>query len=362
MSYDPEVPIDPQRRRARGTFSNASGRFEKLERTEVHDGWDLEEERAEFRTHLEFETAKTIITRNASPDLGFDRSINPYRGCEHGCVYCFARPTHAYMGFSPGLDFETQIMAKPDAAELLEKELRNRRYAVAPIAIGTNTDPYQPTEKTQRIMRECLEVLKAFKHPVGIVTKGTLIERDLDILGDMARDRLVKVGVSVTSLDLKLSRLMEPRAPAPARRLKVIERLSAAGVPVRLMVSPVVPGLTDHEVERIIGAGAAAGAQAASWIMLRLPLEVSALFQEWLSVHFPDRRSKVMSLIRDMHGGQDYSSDWGKRMRGEGTYAQMIAHRVAIAMRRTGLPQELPPLRCDLFERPLAAGDQLSLF
>jgi DNA repair photolyase len=266
------------------------------------------------------------------------------------------------MGFSPGLDFETQIMAKPDAAELLEKELRNRRYAVAPIAIGTNTDPYQPTEKTQRIMRECLEVLKAFKHPVGIVTKGTLIERDLDILGDMARDRLVKVGVSVTSLDLKLSRLMEPRAPAPARRLKVIERLSAAGVPVRLMVSPVVPGLTDHEVERIIGAGAAAGAQAASWIMLRLPLEVSALFQEWLSVHFPDRRSKVMSLIRDMHGGQDYSSGWGKRTRGEGTYAQMIAHRVAIAMRRTGLPQELPPLRCDLFERPLAAGDQLSLF
>ena len=362
MSYDPDLTIETSRRRARGAVSNTSGRFEKLERTETHDGWDIEEERMQFRTQLSFESAKSIITRNSSPDLGFDRSINPYRGCEHGCVYCFARPTHAYLGYSPGLDFETRLIAKPNAAELLEKELRNYRYAVAPIAIGTNTDPYQPIEKSQRIMRECLEVLRDFKHPVGIVTKGTLIERDLDILRDMASEELVKVGVSVTSLDLRVSRLMEPRAPSPDRRLRMIERLSSEGIPVRLMVSPVVPGLTDHEVERIIGAGAAAGAKAVSWIMLRLPLEVSELFQEWLATHFPDRAHKVMSLIREMHGGQTYSAEWGKRMRGEGTYAQMIAHRVAIAMRRTGLPKELPPLRCDLFERPLAAGDQLSLF
>ncbi|WP_370227252.1 PA0069 family radical SAM protein [Cognatishimia sp.] len=362
MSYDPDLTIETSRRRARGAVSNTSGRFEKLERTETHDGWDIEEERMQFRTQLSFESAKSIITRNSSPDLGFDRSINPYRGCEHGCVYCFARPTHAYLGYSPGLDFETRLIAKPNAAELLEKELRNHRYAVAPIAIGTNTDPYQPIEKSQRIMRECLEVLRDFKHPVGIVTKGTLIERDLDILRDMASEGLVKVGVSVTSLDLRVSRLMEPRAPSPDRRLRMIERLSSEGIPVRLMVSPVVPGLTDHEVERIIGAGAAAGAKAVSWIMLRLPLEVSELFQEWLATHFPDRAHKVMSLIREMHGGQTYSAEWGKRMRGEGTYAQMIAHRVAIAMRRTGLPKELPPLRCDLFERPLSAGDQLSLF
>ena len=362
MPHDPDLLIDPSRRRARGAVSNMSGRFEKLERSEIHDGWDIDEERGDFRTHLSFETAKTIITRNASPDLGFDRSINPYRGCEHGCVYCFARPTHAYAGYSPGLDFETRLIAKPNAAELLEKELRNRRYAVAPIAIGTNTDPYQPVEKSQRIMRECLEVLRDFKHPVGIVTKGTLIERDLDILRGMASEGLVKVGISVTSLDVKVSRLMDPRAPTPDRRLRMIEKLASEGIPVRLMVSPVVPGLTDHEVERIIGAGAAAGAKAVSWIMLRLPLEVSELFQEWLATHFPDRKAKVMSLIREMHGGQDYSAEWGKRMRGEGTYAQMIAHRVAIAMRRTGLPKELPPLRCDLFERPMAAGDQLSLF
>lgn len=362
MPHDTDLSIDHDRRRARGAVSNSSGRFEKFERTETHDGWDIEEERARFQTHLSFENARSIITRNSSPDLGFDRLINPYRGCEHGCVYCFARPTHAYMGYSPGLDFETRLFAKPNAAELLEKELRNPRYAVAPIAIGTNTDPYQPIEKSQGIMRECLEVLRDFKHPVGIVTKGTLIERDLDILRGMASEGLVKVGVSVTSLDLRVSRLMEPRAPTPDRRLRMIERLSAEGIPVRLMVSPVVPGLTDHEVERIIGAGAAAGAKAVSWIMLRLPLEVSDLFQEWLETHFPDRKGKVMSLIREMHGGQTYSAEWGKRMRGEGTYAQMIAHRVAIAMRRTGMPKELPPLRCDLFERPLAAGDQLSLF
>lgn len=362
MSFDPEISIDPSRRRARGVVSNHTGRFEKHQRTEIDDGWDHEEERGAFRTSVVYERSKSLINYIKSPDLSFDRSINPYRGCEHGCVYCFARPTHAYLGYSPGLDFETRLIAKENAPELLEKELRNYRYAVAPIAIGTNTDPYQAIEKERKLVRECLQVLRAFKHPVAIVTKGTLIERDIDILSEMARDNLVRVGVSVTSLDVRTSRLMEPRAPTPARRLAMIEKLSNAGIPVRLMVSPVVPGVTDHEIERILGAGASAGARAASWVMLRLPLEVSELFQEWLAAHFPDRQNKVMSLIREMHGGKDYDPEWGKRMRGEGVYAQMIAHRIAITMKRLGLPAELPELNCDLFERPIAQGDQLSLF
>ena len=354
--------ITPDRRRARGAVSNHSGRFEPTQRIEVSDDWDIQEERPAFRTWVTLEEAKSVITRNTSPDIPFDRSINPYRGCEHGCIYCFARPTHAYLGFSPGLDFETRLIAKPNAPEILEKELRKRSYSVRPIAVGTNTDPYQPIEKTQRIMRGCLKVLRRFKHPVTIVTKGTLIERDLDILADMAAQGLVQVGVSVTSLDVRTSRLMEPRAPVPERRLALIERLSNAGIPVRLMMAPVVPGLTDHEVERILGAGAQAGAKAASWIILRLPLEVSDLFQEWLSAHFPDRKARVMGHVRDMHGGRDYDPEWGKRMRGEGEYAQMIAHRVALAMRRNRLSKDLPPLRNDLFEVPLAQGDQMSLF
>ncbi|MDC0737137.1 PA0069 family radical SAM protein [Cognatishimia sp. SS12] len=362
MSDDLPLPISDDRRRARGAISNTSGRYEGAVRVETHDGWDMAEERALFRTEVREELARSIITRNSSPDISFDRSINPYRGCEHGCIYCFARPTHAYLGYSPGLDFETKLIARPNAAALLDKSLRKHGYAVAPIAIGTNTDPYQPIEKTYKIMRDVLKVLQAFRHPVTIITKGTLIERDIDILSDMARDGLVQVGVSVTSLDLRTSRLMEPRAPSPARRLALIERLSAAGIPVRLMLAPVVPAVTDHEVERILGAGANAGARAASYIVLRLPLEVSELFQEWLGAHFPDRKAKAMAQISDMHGGKPYDPEWGKRMRGEGQYAQLLAHRVKLAMRRLGLSSKLPALRDDLFAVPFEEGDQLSLF
>ena len=362
MSSDPEISIDESRRRARGAVSNASGRYESRQKVETFDGWDIEEERSAFATHVEDEVAKSFITRNSSPDLPFDRSINPYRGCEHGCIYCFARPTHAYLGYSPGLDFETRLIAKINAAELLDKELRRRGYAVAPIAIGTNTDPYQPVEKSYQLMRQCLRVLQKFNHPVALVTKGTLIERDIDILADMARKGLAQVGVSVTSLDNRVSRLMEPRAPVPGRRLALIERLSKAGVPVRVMLAPIVPGINDHEIERILGSGAQAGAKAASWIALRLPLEVSELFQEWLSAHFPDRAKKVMSQICDMHGGKPYDPEWGKRMRGEGHFADIIAHRAALAMRRNKLTKQLTPLNTDLFAVPFEKGNQLSLF
>lgn len=362
MPHDSEISIDEKRRRARGAVSNVSGRFETHQEVETFDGWDIEEERSVFATHVEDELAKSIITRNSSPDIPFDRSINPYRGCEHGCIYCFARPTHAYLGYSPGLDFETRLTAKVNASKLLDKELRKRGYAVAPIAIGTNTDPYQPIDKSYLIMRQCLEVLQKFNHPVMIVTKGTLIERDIDILADMASRGLAHVGVSVTSLDNRVSRLMEPRAPVPARRLKLIERLSKASIPVRVMLAPVVPGINDHEIERILGSGAQAGAKAASWISLRLPLEVSELFQEWLAAHFPDRVNKVMKQICDMHGGRPYDPEWGKRMRGEGHFAEIMAHRAGLAMRKNKLSKKLPPLNTDLFAVPFEAGNQLSLF
>ena len=347
---------------ARAARSNAGSRFERLETLYEADGWEAAPERRTAVTELRRERARRIITYNRSPDLPFDRSINPYRGCEHGCIYCFARPTHAYLGLSPGLDFETSLIARPNAAERLDAELRAPGYRVAPMAIGTNTDPYQPVERDQGIMRQCLEVLREFNHPVAIVTKGTLIERDLDILAPMAERGLARVGISVTSLDATLSRLMEPRAPSPARRLQTIRRLSQAGVPVRIMTSPVVPGLTDHELEALLQAGADAGAVAASWIMLRLPLEVSPLFQNWLQMHFPDRAARVMGLVRDMHGGKDYAADWGRRMRGSGPHAEMIANRFMLAARRLGLNTDQPRLRSDLFRAPLRTGDQMSLF
>ncbi|MEM6374214.1 MAG: PA0069 family radical SAM protein, partial [Pseudomonadota bacterium] len=305
----------------------------------------------------------SLISYNRSPDLPFDRSINPYRGCEHGCVYCFARPSHAYLGLSPGLDFETRLVARPEAPEVLRADLAKRAYKVAPIAIGTNTDPYQPIEKEHGIMRACLEVLEACGHPVAIVTKGALIERDLDILGRMARRGLVRVGISVTTLDPTLSRLMEPRAPGPKRRLHMIRRLSAAGVPVRIMASPMVPALTDPELEDILAEGKTAGARTASWIMLRLPQEVSPLWQEWLGAHFPDRAGRIMARLREMHGGKDYDSRWGHRMRGEGAYADIIAARFDVALRRLGLKSSAPPMRTDLFQPPhRASSSQLSLF
>ncbi len=354
--------VEHTRRRGRGALSNVAGRFERLARVESHDGWDIPETRAGFGTELRVEQAGRIITYNRSPDLPFDRSINPYRGCEHGCVYCFARPSHAYLGLSPGLDFETRLVAKENAPEVLAREMSARSYRVAPLAIGTNTDPYQPVEKTQEIMRRCLEVLREFRHPVAIVTKGALIERDIDILAPMARDGLVRVGVSVTTLDNDVARRMEPRVPRPARRLAVIRRLSEAGIPVRLMVSPVVPGLTDHEIEAILEAGRDAGADAASWIMLRLPREVSPLVQEWLQAHEPGRAGKVMARLREMHGGKEYDARWSHRMRGEGPHARMIGARFKTAARRLGLAEGQPGLRCDLFRVPPRVGDQLRLF
>ncbi|MEX0287158.1 MAG: PA0069 family radical SAM protein [Paracoccaceae bacterium] len=353
--------IDKDRRKARGAVSNVAGRYD-LAREVVVEALDPDDSLPPLRTDVTVETPRKIITYNGSPDLPFDRSINPYRGCEHGCVYCFARPTHAYLGLSPGLDFETRLIARPKAAQVLDRELRGRRYEVAPIAIGTNTDPYQPIERDWRIMRKCMEVLRDFNHPVGVVTKGTLIERDIDILAPMAAQGLVRVGVSVTTLDAELSRRMEPRAPTPARRLQTIQRLTQAGIPVRIMTSPIVPGLTDHELEALLEAGRAAGADTATWIMLRLPQEVSPLWQEWLEEHEPGRAGRIMARLREMHGGKEYDARWGHRMRGEGHYAQMIATRFERAARKLGLDGEVPPLRTDLFQPPLRAGDQLSLF
>jgi DNA repair photolyase len=359
---DPESTLRPsQRLQARAAGSNNSGRFEPTRRVVAHDGWDIEEDPSLVRTEVNIERPRSVITRNSSPDVPFDRSINPYRGCEHGCIYCFARPTHAYLGLSPGLDFETRLIARPDAAKVLRKELSAERYEPRPIAIGTNTDPYQPIEARHRVMRQVLEVLEEFNHPVTVLTKGTLIERDADILGRMAAAGLAHIGVSITTLDPVLSRLMEPRAPSPARRLETVRRLSEAGCKVRVSVAPVIPALTDPELEAILAAARDHGAIAASWIMLRLPLEVAPLFADWLESHFPDRGRRVMARVREMHGGKDYSPDWGKRMKGEGHYAALIARRYDVASARLGLVNELPRLRCDLFSVP-GRGRQLSLF
>lgn len=351
-----------QRARARGTQSNATGRFEGRDRVALHDGWDIAEEDRLIRTEVRTERPRSALAFNRSPDIPFDRSINPYRGCEHGCIYCFARPSHAYLNLSPGLDFETRLIARPGIGAVLERELRSKSYRVATVAIGTNTDPYQPCEADHRVMREVVEVLSAFNHPLAITTKGTLIERDMDLLAPMAAKGLLRVGISVTTLDPALSRRLEPRAPLPQRRLDTIQRLTQAGIPVRVMVAPVIPGLTDPELDPILAAAAGAGATGASWIMLRLPLEVSGLFQEWLQRHVPDRAAKVMARVCEVHGGKDYDPDWGRRMRGEGIWADLIAQRFALALHRTGLTRDMPPLRCDLFAPPQRAGDQLSLF
>ncbi|MBY6161410.1 PA0069 family radical SAM protein [Mameliella alba] len=358
----PARPVDPDRARGRAALSRDCGRYERLRREDEHDGWDLPEEGAVFRTEVSEERPRSIINYVRSPDLPFDRTLNPYRGCEHGCIYCFARPTHAWLGLSPGLDFETRLVARPAAPEVLARELRARKYSVAPLAIGTNTDPYQPVERDRGIMRACLEVLRDFRHPVAIVTKGALIERDIDILSEMAAQGLARVGISVTTLDDRLSRRMEPRAPGPKRRLAAIKRLTEAGVPVRVMASPMIPALTDPELEAILAAGAEAGADAASWIMLRLPLEVSQLWQDWLREHYPDRANRIMGHLRDMHGGEVYSAKWFNRMRGEGPYADLMAARFRRAVRALGLDRDQPPLRCDLFAPPPRKGDQLSLF
>ena len=353
--------VADDRVRGRGAGLNMSGRFEITTREVFDDGWSSIEDLAPFKTEVQIEKPRTIITRNQSPDLSFDRSINPYRGCEHGCVYCFARPTHAYMGLSAGVDFEARLFAKPDAPRLLERELSRPGYKVQPIAIGTNTDPYQPVEKQWRIMRQLLEVLEAAGHPVGIVTKSALVMRDIDILSRMASKGLARVALSVTTLDRKLARTMEPRAATPERRLEAIRALSNAGIPVSVMVAPVIPGLNDHEIERILDSVKAAGADAAGYVMLRLPIEVSPLFRDWLLRHYPDRYRHVMSLIRSMRGGKDYDAEFGKRMRGTGPYAWQIARRFDLTAKRLGLNARKSPLRTEHFVPPHGEGVQLSL-
>ncbi|MEM8703086.1 MAG: PA0069 family radical SAM protein [Pseudomonadota bacterium] len=350
------------RRRGRAAALNKSGRYEPLSRESYDDGWASLDDLPPLRTEVQEERARTIITRNESPDLSFDRSINPYRGCEHGCIYCFARPTHAYMGLSPGLDFETRLFAKPNAAALLERELSKPGYVPRVIAIGTNTDPYQPLERSYGLMREILDVLDRSSHPVAIVTKSALVARDIDILSRMAERNLIKVALSVTTLDKKLCRVMEPRASAPHKRLKAIRALSDAGIPTSVMMSPIIPALTDSEIETLLEAAADHGAQEASFILLRLPLEVSELFRDWLLRERPDRYRHVMSLIRSMRGGKDYDARWGERMRGRGPYADQIAKRFSLAAKRLGLNLRRKKLNTDAFVQPQKGGVQLDLF
>ena len=353
-------PIDPERRRGRGAGSNPANRYDRLNAMRTDDGWERDADDP-VRTRVDIDSSRTVLARNTSPDVPFDRSINPYRGCEHGCIYCFARPTHAHLGFSPGLDFETRLLVKPNAPELLAQVLRKPGYTVAPIAIGTNTDPYQPIEREWRVMRGILEVLWEHRHPVTITTKGSLLTRDTDILRKMAREDLVRVSVSLTTLDNQLSRAMEPRCAAPARRLAMVRELARSGVPVGIGLAPIVPGLTDHEIEHLIRAGAEAGADYASFIMLRLPLEVAPLFEDWLEREYPNRAAKIMGRVREMHGGKTYDSQWFKRMQGEGVHASLIARRFELARQKHGLAVERTRLRCDLFRVPPRSGDQLTL-
>jgi DNA repair photolyase len=366
------APVPDIPRKGRGAVSNRpSGRFDEPDRFATDDGWGEpapEEWEPEDwqdgarQTVLGIDTAKRIITRNTSPDVGFDRSINPYKGCEHGCIYCFARPTHAYLNLSPGLDFETRIFRKPDAPELLRQELSAKSYTPAVIQLGINTDAYQPIERTERLTRRILEVLNEFEHPVAILTKSALIQRDLDILGEMAAKGLVKTGVSITTLDRSLARTMEPRAATPPRRLDTIRALKSAGVPVSVMSAPIIPGLTCHELEGILEAAAEAGAERAGMTIVRLPYEIKTLFQEWLRGHVPDRAGKVLSLIRQCRDGKLNQSEFGTRMGGTGPYAELIQKRFALAVKRLGLDKPRPPLDVTRFKGGAKAAGQLSLF
>ena len=353
----------PLNRKGRGAGSNEAGRYEPHQRVAVDDGWGCaEEELPPLATTLTADSTRTIIARNDSPDIGFDRSINPYRGCEHGCVYCFARPTHAYLGLSPGLDFESRLFYKPDAPALLAQELSKKGYSCKPIAIGTNTDPYQPVEKRLRIMRGVLEVLRAFNHPVCIVTKSALIQRDIDILAPMAEKRLASVALSVTTLDRGLARRMEPRAATPPKRLETIRALSQAGIPTGVLAAPMIPALNDMELERIMEASRDAGASSAGYVFLRLPLELKALFREWLEQHFPERAAHVLSIVTQAHGGKAYDSSWGTRQTGTGPYAELLRIRFQLAARKLGLERRMTkPLDTTLFKPPARPGDQLSL-
>ncbi len=356
------VVVEHERRKGRGAQSNASGRYEPLARIAFDDGWRSLDELPPFKTTVQADATRKIITRNDSPDIGFDRSVNPYRGCEHGCVYCFARPTHAYLGLSPGLDFESKLFVKPEAAELLAKELASPNYSPKVIAIGTNTDPYQPIERRYKVMRRILEVLDRAGHPVGIVTKSALVLRDLDILARMAERNLAKVALSITTLDPELARKMEPRAATPTRRLETLRALAQAGVPTTVMVAPIIPALNDSEIERILDRAQAVGVREAGYVMLRLPLEVRDLFREWLVTNYPDRARHVFKLIRDMRDGKDYDSEWGKRMKGTGPYAWLIGRRFEVACERLGLNKKKLKLSTEHFRHPKPDDAQLSLF
>lgn len=343
--------------RGRGAISNASGRYEAARREAVDDGWgSLDEDAEPLRTELTPERAKTIITFNKSPDISFDRSINPYRGCEHGCSYCFARPTHAYQGLSPGLDFESRLFFKANGPELLRRELSRPGYVPRVIALGVNTDAYQPVEKRLKLTRAFLDVLSAHNHPVSLLTKSALIQRDIDLIAPMAEKGLARVGISLTTLDPKLARAMEPRAATPRLRLQTIEALSEAGIPVTVMTAPIIPALNDAEIEALLSAAAEAGASAAGYVLLRLPMELKDLFHEWLAQHVPDRAARVINLLREMRGGGDYDARWFERGRGRGAYAELIAHRFQRAAAAHGLDRPRPPMRTDLF-RPAEGPD-----
>ncbi len=348
--------------RGRGAISNQTGRFEPETRHAYDDGWDtIEEDAARLDTTLTPEKAKTIITFNKSPDIHFDRSINPYRGCEHGCVYCFARPTHAYQGLSAGLDFESRLFHKPNAPELLRQELSKPGYRPRPIALGVNTDAFQPVEREQGLTRQLLQILSDHDHPVSLLTKSALIQRDIDLIAPMAAKGLCRVGVSVTTLQPKLARAMEPRAAAPHKRIETIRALSEAGIPVIVMNAPLIPALNDMEIEAVLEAASEAGASAAGFVMLRLPFELKDLFHEWLAQHYPDRAARVINLLREMRGGKDYDARWFKRGRGNGPYAALIGKRFTRAREQFGLHAERPPLRTDLFRPRESPGGQMRL-
>jgi len=356
---DDENALPDRRRKGRGSVSNRlSGRFDAPDRYDTDDGW-TPEERPKLRTVLGVDRARKIITFNSSPDIGFDRSINPYKGCEHGCIYCFARPSHAYLDLSPGIDFETRIFRKPDAPELLRKELSDPLYRPQPLMLGINTDAYQPTERSERLTRRLLEVLYAFRHPVHLITKSALIQRDIDILEPMAAENLVTATLSITTLDRHLARIMEPRAATPHKRIETIAVLQGAGVPVGMMIGPVIPGLTCHEIEAIVAAAAGAGAVRAGYNLIRLPYEVKILFEEWLTHNFPDRRNKVLNMIRQCRDGKLNDAHFGSRMSGEGVYAELIHQRFHLAVKKHGLDR----LRRDLNLKAFRGGDrQLNLF
>jgi DNA repair photolyase len=346
----------------RGALSNPPGRFDRQKLEAVDDGWYLEESPDSIATTLEPDRARSVITTNDSPDVPFEKSINPYRGCSNGCVYCFARPSHAYLGLSPGIDFETRLFYKADAARLLESELVRPDYVCKPITLGANTDPYQPVERHMKVTRSILEVLARARHPVTVITKSAMVLRDLDLLAEMAHQGLASVGVSVTSLDNELKRAMEPRAAAPQARLRALAALSSAGVPTGVLVAPVIPALNDHEMEAILEAAAHAGVRWAGYVLLRLPYEIKDLFTEWLAEHYPGRAAHVMSLIRAMRGGREYDSRFGFRARGTGPYALLLGNRFRIACRRLNLNSGArDPLSTALFRPPAPPGSQLRL-